>query len=65
MSDEKRVYKLLITKGIDPDDQYGRFEGRCHRIPDRHGYSVRATAARVHRAAHAFLLKEVVSIWPI
>ena len=30
MSDEneKRVYKLLITKGIDPDDQYGFYKER-------------------------------------
>ena len=28
MSDEKRVYNLLITKGIDPDDQYGFYKER-------------------------------------
>ena len=30
MSDEneKRVYNLLITRGIDPDDQYGFYKER-------------------------------------
>ena len=28
MPDEKKVYKLLITKGIDPDDQYGFYKER-------------------------------------
>ena len=28
MPDEKRVYKLLITKGIDPDGQYDFYKER-------------------------------------